>query len=805
MLTERRTSSRWRWLAVLGGGSAACLAAPNAHALGVYHIGNSLVLQNEQRGVIQALAIQAGHVHTYSMSVILGAPLAYIWSNPGASGGWEGQVYPSGLAPSRAWDALVLEPYDRDFTFYPYDKPSAPGYAENDVLASDSFYKLALAGNPRAQLYIYEIFPTANGYTNIPEQRTLAHALTVAEQVNKLHPGGPPVMVIPAGDVIQKLAALADQGQLPHIAGHTALYGDEDHLNEVGSYAVALTHLACLYREDPHVYANRPVYPPGSDWPTGTAIWRSASDYKLLGPVGGEVWPETAAVIKDVVAQVTANTPRSGLDGGVRIVTSSLPPAVVGNLYSATLTGALGQPPYKWSISSGALPAGLRLEADTILGLPTAPTTAAFSVRLSDSATPARSVTQSYTLAVTAADAPFTIATSELPGATRGTRFVHTLAAPSGVAPITWTVESGRLPFGVNLGADGLLQGSPGEEGAFAFSVLARDSSPVAPRIARRSFTLQVAPIGPATVVAAFGACLPPFFVDPSSVTNSAARKVASTDNQVRFGAWWDAPNLHVIVHVQDANIVVANSVATAGDAVELYVNADNGKGTLYGARDRRIVVGPNGDKWLPDGRDTGIVTTSVRRADGYSVELVIPWANMGVTAQSNTTLGFDVGNRDDDGAGRTGALYWFGGTEDADRPSAWGNLLLAAPAARDAGACAMLASPGDGSATTEGGVMTAAEAGPIPPVAPDGGVGSSGALLDSVDAASPDRTTTALAESAEAGEVVQRPVSTACSFSTFQQRPTGPSIAAGLLVGAACLLGRRRRQSCHLTDQRLR
>ena len=163
----------------------------------------------------------------------------------------------------------MLEPYDRGFRFFPYDQPSAQDYSENDVLNSDRFYRLALAGNPQVALFIYEIFPTLDTFASPPEERTLEHAATVADQVAALHPGSVPPRVIPVGSVISVLGQLADRGQLPHVARHDALYADGAHMNEIGTYAVALTHLACLYRENPHLYAKKPVYPAGDDAPGG--------------------------------------------------------------------------------------------------------------------------------------------------------------------------------------------------------------------------------------------------------------------------------------------------------------------------------------------------------------------------------------------------------------------------------------------------------------------------------------------------------------------------------------------------------
>jgi hypothetical protein len=71
---------------------------------------------------------------------------------------------------------------------------------------------------------------------------------------------------------------------------------------------------------------------------------------------------------------------------GVTITTTSLPNAVVDTLYSGTVTATHGCTPYKWSVSSGSLPAGLSGQASsstksyTISGTPSATGNDTFTV-----------------------------------------------------------------------------------------------------------------------------------------------------------------------------------------------------------------------------------------------------------------------------------------------------------------------------------------------------------------------------------------------------------------------------------------
>ena len=85
----------------------------------------------------------------------------------------------------------------------------------------------------------------------------------------------------------------------------------------------------------------------------------------------------------------------------LNITTTSLPGGTVGQAYSQTVQATGGTLPYTWSISAGALPAGLALNANTgaITGTPTAVENASFTVRVQDSA--AGSDTQALSINVT--------------------------------------------------------------------------------------------------------------------------------------------------------------------------------------------------------------------------------------------------------------------------------------------------------------------------------------------------------------------------------------------------------------------
>jgi Putative Ig domain len=71
----------------------------------------------------------------------------------------------------------------------------------------------------------------------------------------------------------------------------------------------------------------------------------------------------------------------------LKAVTPTLPSAAVATAYMASLVATGGVPPYTWSITSGQLPSGLRLDAESgaITGVPILAITSPFTVEVTDS------------------------------------------------------------------------------------------------------------------------------------------------------------------------------------------------------------------------------------------------------------------------------------------------------------------------------------------------------------------------------------------------------------------------------------
>jgi hypothetical protein len=175
----------------------------------------------------------------------------------------------------------------------------------------------------------------------------------------------------------------------------------------------------------------------------------------------------------------------------------SLPTGVVNSVYSgATLQATGGILPYSWAVTTGSLPAGLLLNAATgvISGRPTAPSTANFTVTVTDSETPtAKTATANLTIVVNPA---VVVTTNSLPAGVIGTAYPGaTLAATGGISPYTWAVTTGSLPAGLSLNATtGVISGTPSGTftGTTNFTITVTDSESPTQKTATANLSITI-------------------------------------------------------------------------------------------------------------------------------------------------------------------------------------------------------------------------------------------------------------------------------------------------------------------------
>jgi len=170
-----------------------------------------------------------------------------------------------------------------------------------------------------------------------------------------------------------------------------------------------------------------------------------------------------------------------------------MPSGTAGSAYSFTLTAEGGVSPYSWSVSSGALPAGLQLNATTglIAGSPSAASRETISFGVQDGAE--HFATAKLTLSIaagTSTTSTLTVTTTTLPTATVGAAYNFALDAQGGTPPYTWSLVSGALPLGLLLDSpSGIITGTPTEAADPALKLQVRDS---AEAVASQPFSLLV-------------------------------------------------------------------------------------------------------------------------------------------------------------------------------------------------------------------------------------------------------------------------------------------------------------------------
>ena len=169
------------------------------------------------------------------------------------------------------------------------------------------------------------------------------------------------------------------------------------------------------------------------------------------------------------------------------VTTASLPVGEVGVPYpSTTLAATGGTAPYKWAITSGALPAGMTFSSGTLGGTPTAAASGIITFQVTD----AKGQTGSASLTLTVTAGGPTITTpATLPNGEATAPYSQSLAASGGTPPYTWTVTSGPLPAGLSLNPGGVISGVPTTAGGFAFTVQVADS---VNRKATQNFSLTI-------------------------------------------------------------------------------------------------------------------------------------------------------------------------------------------------------------------------------------------------------------------------------------------------------------------------
>lgn len=307
--------------ALLGGGCLALTlaAAEGAKTFRVYYIGNS-VTDTIRYGQLAKLAATRGITVTWGRHMIPGAPLEWLYTHPNEGfreapfGGWQQAL------TEHAWDAVSLQPFDRHL--HGQDKE---GEDRGDAALIARWARMAAAKNPEVQVYIYARWPRVtqqgksipfdkNDYD--PTRPGSGHDLskvddytarweakytggwdvtnetrdyfeTLLREVRRLTPElKRPVRLVPVGQVMADLHQQMKAGKVPGWTSIYQFYKDGIHLNEPGSYVVACTFFATLFKQTPEGLPAEPY---------------------------GRLAPELAKIIQETVWRVVREHPEAGV------------------------------------------------------------------------------------------------------------------------------------------------------------------------------------------------------------------------------------------------------------------------------------------------------------------------------------------------------------------------------------------------------------------------------------------------------------------------------------------------------------
>ena len=177
----------------------------------------------------------------------------------------------------------------------------------------------------------------------------------------------------------------------------------------------------------------------------------------------------------------------------------------VGTPYAGSITASGGIAPYSYTVTAGALPAGLVLDAGTgaITGTATAGGIFDFTVTATDSSTGSGPYSGSLAYELVVYSPSMEVGPAGLPDGVVDEPYSVTLVTSGGTAPYSYQLTDGALPPGLSLTPGGLLSGTPTATGTFDFVIYSIDSSTGnGPYAMPRAYSLTVAPAGPAAPIA---------------------------------------------------------------------------------------------------------------------------------------------------------------------------------------------------------------------------------------------------------------------------------------------------------------
>ena len=140
--------------------------------------------------------------------------------------------------------------------------------------------------------------------------------------------------------------------------------------------------------------------------------------------------------------------------------------------------------------------------------------------------------------------------------------------------------------------------------------------------------------------------------------------------NTVNFGVTYNETYLYVGINVLD-------QFMTAGEEGHVFIDG-NKSGGAYDDSDLHLKFSAAGVEVIHGPADIQVDMGFQITGTGYSAEVAIPWAALGITATEGSQIGFDIIMGDDDtGEGVDYYMAWNGNMDDMENTSAFGDLIM--------------------------------------------------------------------------------------------------------------------------------
>jgi hypothetical protein len=440
-----------------------------------------------------------------------------------------------------------------------------------------------------------------------------------------------------------------------------------------------------------------------------------------FGLAGGATQSVVVRFNPTVAASVTGNvTFTAGGDSVSRVLsgtgtTDSTPPSVLitsptsGATYattSATLTLAgtasdnVGVTQVTWINDRGGSGTATGIISWTAGGIVLKPGANVITVTARDAA--GNKTVATLTATMTDVTAPTVTLTAPTAGAsvTGAVNITATATDNIGVAGVQFRLD------GANLGAEKTTapysvswDTTTTTGGSHTLTAIARDAA----GNSTTSAPIAVTVVAPPTVGAPLSVlrAASPITVDGSLVewTGATPVRFSGRSNSATAYLLWDATNLYVAFQVTDSQLNATRTARDAGslyqdDSVEVYIDTRNDRATTMQSDDYQFLVNLNnvqGDlrgtgtgknaawnaTWLSAVRRQGTLNVNTDTDTGYTVEIAIPWAQIGVTPVSGMSFGIDLVVNDRDGS-TFDYFDWAGIAPNSfAQPSRWKQITL--------------------------------------------------------------------------------------------------------------------------------